>query len=32
VIFHYGTPGEAMDDAIDLIRTDYERIIERWRR
>ena len=32
VIFHHGPPGEAMSDAIDLIRTDHERIIERWRR
>ncbi len=32
VTFHHGTPGEAMHDAIDLIRTDHERIIERWRR
>jgi hypothetical protein len=30
--FHFGTPGEAMRDAIDLIETDYERMIERWRR
>jgi hypothetical protein len=30
--FHHGTPGEAMRDAIHLIRTSYERIIERWRR
>jgi hypothetical protein len=29
--FHGGTPGEGMRDAIDLIRTGYERIIERWR-
>lgn len=32
VTFHHGTPGEAMNDAIDLIRADHERIIERWRR
>lgn len=32
VTFHHGTPSEAMNDAIDLIRADHERIIERWRR
>lgn len=32
VIFHHGTPGEAMNDAIRLIRLDYERMIEQWRR
>jgi len=32
VIFHQGTPGEAMNDAIHLIRADYEGMIERWRR
>ncbi|MFL5817430.1 MAG: hypothetical protein ACJ76L_07500 [Conexibacter sp.] len=32
VTFHHGTPSEAMNDAINLIRADYERIIERWRR
>ena len=32
VIFHHGTPGEAMNDAIRLIRSDYEGMIERWRR
>jgi hypothetical protein len=31
VIFHYGSPGEAMNDAIRLIRSDHERMIERWR-
>jgi hypothetical protein len=30
--FHRGTPAEAMRDAIDLIRTTHERMIERWRR
>jgi hypothetical protein len=30
--FHHGTPSEAMNEAIDLIKTSYERIIERWRR
>jgi len=30
--FHRGTPGEAMRDAIHLITTSHERIIERWRR
>lgn len=30
--FHHGTPSEAMNDAIDLIQDDYERMIERWRR
>jgi hypothetical protein len=29
--FHHGTPGEAMRTAIDLIRADYARMIERWR-
>ncbi len=29
--FHRGTPGEAMRAAFDLIRTDFERMIERWR-
>lgn len=32
VIFHHGTPSEAMNDAIDLIKTSHERIIERWLR
>ena len=32
VIFHHGTPGEAMNDAIRLIGSDHERMIERWRR
>ncbi len=32
VTFHHGTPSEAMRDAIDSIRADHERIIERWRR
>jgi hypothetical protein len=31
VIFHHGSPGKAMNDAIDLIKADYERMIERWR-
>ncbi len=31
-VIHYGTPSEAMNDAIDLIQADYERMIERWRR
>lgn len=30
--FHRGTPGEAMREAIDLIKTTHERMIERWRR
>ena len=30
VIFHYGTPGEAMRDAIALIREGHERMIESW--
>lgn len=29
--FHHGTPSEAMNDAIDLIKTTHRRIIERWR-
>jgi hypothetical protein len=29
--FHRGMPGEAMRDAIGLIRAGYERMIERWR-
>jgi hypothetical protein len=29
--FHDGTPGEAYRAAVDLIRIDYERMIERWR-
>lgn len=29
--FPAGTPAEGMRDAIDLIRADYERMIERWR-
>ncbi len=32
VIFHHGTPSEAMNDAIRLIRATHERMIERWRR
>ena len=32
VIFHHGSPGEAMNDAIGLIKVDYEGMIERWRR
>jgi hypothetical protein len=32
VIFHHGAPGEAMNDAIDLIRSTYEGMIERWQR
>ena len=32
VIFNHGTPSEAMNDTIHLIRTDHERMIERWRR
>lgn len=32
VIFHHGTPSEAMNDAIRLIHSDHERMIERWRR
>ena len=31
-VFHHGTPGEAMRDAFDLIRSSHERMIERWRR
>jgi hypothetical protein len=31
VIFHHGTPSEAMNDAIHLIRTTHERMIDRWR-
>lgn len=30
--FHHGVPSEAMSYAIDLIKADYERMIERWRR
>lgn len=30
--FHRGTPGKAMRDATHLIRTDYRRMIEQWRR
>ncbi|HKG39190.1 MAG TPA: hypothetical protein VKB25_09405 [Conexibacter sp.] len=30
--FHWGTPGEAMRDAIHLIRAGYARMIEQWRR
>jgi hypothetical protein len=29
--FHHGTPSEAMNDAIDLIKSTCERMIERWR-
>ena len=29
--FHHGTPSEAMNDAIDLIEANHERMIERWR-
>jgi len=29
--FHHGTPSEAVNDAIDLIRAEHERMIERWR-
>jgi hypothetical protein len=29
--FHRGTPSEAMNDAIDLIGSSYERMIEQWR-
>jgi hypothetical protein len=32
VRFHHGAPGEAMRAAIELIRTDHERMIERWHR
>jgi len=32
VIFHHGSPSEAMNDAIALIKADHERMIERWRR
>lgn len=32
VTFHQGMPSEAMNDAIDLIKADYEGMIERWRR
>jgi hypothetical protein len=31
VIFHHGSPSEAMNDAIDLIRATHEGMIERWR-
>jgi hypothetical protein len=30
--FHHGSPGEAMRAAVELIRTDYERMIQQWRR
>ena len=30
--FPSGTPAEAMRDAINLIRSSHERMIERWRR
>ncbi len=30
--FHLGTPSEAMNDAIDLIKAGHKRMIERWRR
>lgn len=30
--FHRGAPSEAMNDAIDLIKTSYGRMIEQWRR
>ena len=30
-VFHQGTPGEAMRDAISLIFAEHERMIERWR-
>jgi hypothetical protein len=30
--FHHGTPSEAMNDAISLIRAEHRRMIERWRR
>lgn len=29
--FHHGTPAEAYRAAIELIRTDHERMIEIWR-
>ncbi len=29
--FHHGTPAEAMNDAVDLIKATHERMIERWR-
>jgi hypothetical protein len=32
VIFHHGSPSEAMNDAIGLIKSDHEGMIERWRR
>jgi hypothetical protein len=30
--FHHGTPSEAMNDAIDLIKATHERMIDGWRR
>jgi hypothetical protein len=30
--FHDGTPAMAFRDAIDLIRSDFERMISEWRR
>jgi len=30
--FHHGTPAAAFRAAVELIRDDYERMIERWQR
>lgn len=30
--FHHGTPAAAFRAAVELIRNDYERMIERWQR
>jgi len=30
--FHFGTPSEAMNDAIDLIKKSYGRMIALWRK
>lgn len=32
VIFHHGTPGEGMRDALALIREGFQRMIEEWQR
>lgn len=29
--FHHGTPGAAMRDAIAMVRSGFERMIEQWR-
>jgi hypothetical protein len=31
VVFHHGTPNEACDTSLRLIKRDFRRMIERWR-